>query len=68
MSESDGIMNRIPFLLDSYKAMQTWTKCEDPNMMIFKYEELFGKDQYQHFERLFKHLEIECACALCCWH
>lgn len=59
MSEEDGIMNRIPFLIDSYRAMQSWTKSTDENVLVCKFEDLFGANQSTHLKKLFDHLDIK---------
>jgi len=58
LSEEEGIMYNINFFPEVYESMRSWTKCDDPRMKVMKYEDLFGKNQFDHIKALFEHLEI----------
>jgi len=59
LSVEEGLTDRIIALQPYYDSMREWSKCTDPNVMLCKFEDLFGSDQIEMMSNLFNHLDVD---------
>lgn len=56
----EGLKERIDDIEPQFVAMRTWAGAaqSDPNVAMFRYEDLVGPEAASHFEQLFLHCDI----------
>lgn len=60
LSKSDGLCYAIEYLSDFglFQSQISWMGSDDPNVRVFKYEDLTGPNQFQAIKTLFNHCTI----------
>ncbi len=60
LSKTEGLCWAVQYLADYglFQAQRSWADVDDPNVRLFKYEDLTGVDQLREMKTLFNHCTI----------
>lgn len=61
LSLTEGLIYQLESLSGVFKALRSWAEnCQaDPNVLLVRFEDLTGAKQFETFETLFKHCDIQ---------